>query len=77
MGLVLPHAVTFVVNVTYHITSGTGTVTTDASFSGVLVSAVETDDGSVIDPVHWYTFTMGELSGPSDIPANATTGSLG
>lgn len=70
MGLVLPHAVTFVVNVTYNTPSGT--VTTDATFSGVLVSAVESDDGSVIDPVHWYTFTMGELSGPSDIPANAT-----
>ncbi|VDZ84307.1 host specificity factor TipJ family phage tail protein [Kluyvera intermedia] len=70
MWLVLPHAVTFVVNVTYNTPSGT--VTTDASFSGVLVSAAETDDGSVIDPVHWYTFTMGELTGPSDIPANAT-----
>lgn len=70
MGLVLPHAVTFDINVTYNTASGT--VTTDASFSGVLVSAVETDDGSVISPVHWYTFTMGELSGPSDIPANAT-----
>lgn len=70
MGLVLPHAVTFVVNVTYNTPSGT--VTTDATFSGVLVSAVESDDGSVIDSVHWYTFTMGELSGPSDIPANAT-----
>lgn len=70
MGLVLPHAVTFDINVTYNTASGT--VTTDASFSGVLVSAVETDDGSVISPVHWYTFTMGELSGPPDIPANAT-----
>ncbi|WP_097398608.1 host specificity factor TipJ family phage tail protein [Escherichia coli] len=70
MDLVLPHSVTFDVNVTYNTPSGT--VTTDASFSGVLESAVETDDGAVIDPVHWYTFTMGELSGPSDIPANAT-----
>lgn len=70
MGLVLPHAVTFTINVTYNTASGS--VTTDATFSGVLISAVETNDGAVIDPVHWYTFTMSQLSGAADIPAGAT-----
>lgn len=70
MGLVLPHAVTFDINVTY--ATASGSVTTDATFSGTLVSAVETNDGAVINPVRWYTFTMGDLDGPPDIPANAT-----
>lgn len=70
MGLVLPHEVTFVINVTY--TTASGTVTTDATFSGSLISAVQTDDGAVINPVRWYTFTMNNLEGPQDIPANAT-----
>ncbi|EMP9723408.1 MoaD/ThiS family protein [Enterobacter cloacae] len=70
MGLVLPHAVTFDINVTY--ATASGSVTTDATFSGTLVSAVETNDGAVINPVRWYTFTMGDLDGPPDIPATAT-----
>ena len=70
MGLVLPHAVTFTINVTY--ATASGSVTTDATFSGRLVSAVETNDGAVINPVRWYTFTMGDLDGPPDIPAGAT-----
>lgn len=70
MGLVLPHAVTFTINVTY--STASGSVTTDATFSGVLISAVETNDGAVINPVHWYTFTMSQLSGDADIPAGAT-----
>ncbi|MBW9400351.1 MoaD/ThiS family protein [Leclercia sp. EC_58] len=70
MGLVLPHAVTFTINVTYPTASGS--VTKDVLFSGTLISAVETNDGAVIDPVTWYTFTMGDLQGPSDVPATAT-----
>ncbi|HDR2393835.1 MoaD/ThiS family protein [Enterobacter kobei] len=70
MGLVLPHSVTFEINVTY--ATASGSVTTDATFSGTLVSAVETNDGAVINPVRWYTFTMGDLDGPPDIPATAT-----
>ncbi|EOC0436286.1 MoaD/ThiS family protein [Cronobacter dublinensis] len=69
MGLVLPHAVTFTINVTYN--TSTGSVTKDALFSGVLISAVETNDGAVTNPVRWYTFTMSQLSGPPDIPAGA------
>lgn len=70
MGLVLPHAVTFTINVTY--ATASGSVTTDATFSGTLVSAEETNDGAVINPVRWYTFTIGDLDGPPDIPAGAT-----
>lgn len=70
MGLVLPHAVTFTVNVTYNTTSGS--ITQDVEFSGTLISAVQTNDGSVINPVQWYTFTMDELVGPPDVPATAT-----
>lgn len=70
MGLVLPHAVTFTINVTY--STASGNVTTDATFSGTLISAVETNDGAVVNPVRWYTFTMNQLEGPQDIPANAT-----
>ncbi|UIL54018.1 MoaD/ThiS family protein [Pantoea agglomerans] len=68
--LVLPHAVTFTINVTY--STASGNVTTDATFSGSLVSAVETNDGAVTNPVRWYTFTFSQLEGPQDIPANAT-----
>ncbi len=70
IGLVLPHAVTFTINVTY--STASGNVTTDATFSGTLISAVETNDGAVVNPVRWYTFTMNQLEGPQDIPANAT-----
>ncbi|WP_316514732.1 host specificity factor TipJ family phage tail protein, partial [Klebsiella aerogenes] len=70
MELVLPHAVTFTINVTYNTASGS--VTTDATFSGTLISAVETNDGAEINPVSWYTFTMNQLDGPQDIPATAT-----
>ena len=70
MGLVLPHAVTFTINVTY--STASGSVTTDATFSGTLISAVETNDGAVVNPVRWYTFTMSDLQGPQDIPATAT-----
>ncbi len=70
MGLVLPHAVTFTINVTY--ATASGSVTKDVLFSGTLISAVETNDGAPVDPVTWYTFTMGDLQGPSDVPATAT-----
>ncbi|QIK14839.1 MoaD/ThiS family protein [Leclercia sp. 29361] len=70
MGLVLPHAVTFTINVTY--STPTGNVTQDVDFSGTLISAVETNDGAVVNPVQWYTFTMADLIGPPDVPATAT-----
>ncbi|BDA96123.1 hypothetical protein E5AUHO_37120 [Citrobacter freundii] len=70
MGLVLPHAVTFTINVTY--STPAGNVTQDVDFSGTLISAVETNDGAVVNPVRWYTFTMGVLIDPPDVPATAT-----
>lgn len=73
--LVLPHAVTFTINVTY--STASGSVTTDATFSGSLVSAVETNDGAVTNPVRWYTFTFSQLEGQQDIPANATINTTG
>ncbi|MEC4190442.1 host specificity factor TipJ family phage tail protein [Escherichia coli] len=70
MGLVLPHSVTFEINVTY--STASGPVTEDVTFSGTLISAVQTDDGAVINPVQWYTFTMDDLVGPPTVPASAT-----
>lgn len=70
MGLVKPHDVTFTVNVTYSTPSGS--VTKDVTFSGSLISSVETNDGAVTNPVRWYTFTFSRLSGPPDVPASAT-----
>lgn len=70
MELVKPHDVTFTVNVTYSTPSGS--VTKDVTFSGSLISSVETNDGAVTNPVRWYTFTFSRLSGPPDVPATAT-----
>ncbi len=69
VGLVLPHSVTFTINVTYNTTSGD--VTEDVVLSGSLISAVETDDGALINPVRWYTFTMNRLEWPQGIPTAA------
>ena len=69
MGLILPHAVTFTINVTY--STPTGSITKDATFSGTLISAKETNDGAVVNPVRWYTFTMNDIDGPADVPSNA------
>ncbi|WP_312740437.1 host specificity factor TipJ family phage tail protein [Cedecea neteri] len=70
IGLALPHAVTFTISVTYP--TPTGEITKDATFAGTLISASESDDGSVVNPVKWYTFTMDKLDGPADVPSNAT-----
>lgn len=70
MELVKPHDVTFTVNVTY--TTPSGSVTKDVTFSGSLISAAETNDGAVTNPVRWYTFTFSQISGPPDVPATAT-----
>ncbi|MGX8902012.1 host specificity factor TipJ family phage tail protein [Citrobacter werkmanii] len=70
MDLVLPHSVTFAISISYNTASGS--VTEDVWFSGTLISAVQSDDGSVVNPVQWYTFTMSNLQGPSTIPVNAT-----
>lgn len=48
--------------------TASGNVTTDATFSGTLISAVETNDGAVVNPVRWYTFPMNQLEGSAGHP---------
>lgn len=71
-GLTLPHAVTFVVNVTY--ATASGNVTKDITVSANLINVTQTDDGSVIDPVKYYTFYFNNLTGTdvNNTPATAT-----
>lgn len=58
--LLLPHAVTFVVNVTYM--KGITVVTEDVTLSGTLISAYQTDDGAVI-PTYYYNFSINDIEG--------------
>ena len=71
-GLSFPHAVSFVINVTYNTASGT--VTKDITLNADLINAEITDDGSVIDPEYYYTFYFNNLSGSdaSTTPSTAT-----
>ncbi|HDC4818424.1 TPA: MoaD/ThiS family protein [Enterobacter bugandensis] len=68
--LAFPHPVTFTINVTYPITGGTRTE--DVTLSGRLINFAETNDGSVVSPVYYYTFTFDNLNGPS-IPIQDAT----
>ncbi|WP_312393416.1 host specificity factor TipJ family phage tail protein [Mixta calida] len=68
--LAKPHAVTFTVNVTY--STASGNVTRDATFSGTLISATQTDNGATINPEYYYTFVIGSLLGDGQVPTNAT-----
>ncbi|MDU7405608.1 MAG: host specificity factor TipJ family phage tail protein [Citrobacter portucalensis] len=61
MQLVLPHSVTFTVNVTYPTPSGN--VTEDITLFGTLISAIETDDGAIPVPNEFYTFTINQING--------------
>ncbi|KFC12271.1 hypothetical protein GTGU_00318 [Trabulsiella guamensis ATCC 49490] len=70
MDLTFPHPVTFTINISYQTTGGT--VTEDITLSANLISAVETNDGAVVDPVYYYTFTFNRLSGPS-VPIESAT----
>lgn len=71
-GLSFPHAVSFVINVTYNTASGT--VTKDITLNADLINAEMTDDGSVINPEYYYTFYFNNLSGSdaSTTPSTAT-----
>ncbi|MGU3413786.1 host specificity factor TipJ family phage tail protein [Enterobacteriaceae bacterium C34A] len=60
--LILPHPVIFTVNVTRPVPGGS--VTEDVTLSGSLIRFEETDDGSVINPTHYYTFTFNRISDP-------------
>lgn len=62
LGLILPHPVTFTINVTRPVPGGS--VTEDVQLSGSMISIVESDDGSVVDPVEYYTFTFNKISAP-------------
>lgn len=63
MGLALPHAVSFVLNITYPVPGGTKTE--DVTLFANLISAVQTDDGAVVSPAFYYTFTFGSINGSS------------
>ncbi|SAD94581.1 Uncharacterised protein [Enterobacter ludwigii] len=62
LGLIIPHPVTFTSNVTRPVPGGS--VTEDVQLSGSMISIVESDDGSVINPVKYYTFTFNKISAP-------------
>ncbi|HHA2289549.1 TPA: hypothetical protein ACOEHE_001078 [Enterobacter ludwigii] len=68
--LIFPHPVTFTINVTYPITGGTRKE--DVTLSARLISFAKTNDGSVVSPVYYYTFTFDNLNGPS-IPIQDAT----
>ncbi|PRD13083.1 host specificity factor TipJ family phage tail protein [Pantoea coffeiphila] len=70
--LAFPHAVTFVINVTYNTASGS--VTRDVTLNANLFNATLTDDGELVDPERYYTFYFDELSGgdAQEIPTDAT-----
>ena len=61
MGLALPHAVSFTINVTYPTASGN--VTEDLTLSGNLISATQTSNGSVTAPVYYYNFVINNIEG--------------
>ncbi|MEL4017013.1 host specificity factor TipJ family phage tail protein, partial [Dryocola clanedunensis] len=60
-GLTFPHAVSMVINITYPVPGGTKTE--DVSLFANLTGFEQTDDGAVIDPTEWYTFTFDNLNG--------------
>ena len=70
--LAFPHAVTFVINVTYNTASGS--VTRDVTLNANLFNATLNDDGELVDPERYYTFYFDELSGgdAQEIPTDAT-----
>lgn len=59
--LTKPHAVTFVINITYPTTSGN--VTENVTLFGNLIAAVETNDGLPVPVEYYYTFTMDNING--------------
>lgn len=72
MQLVLPHSVTFTVNVTYPTPSGS--VTENITLFGTLISAVETDDSAIPVPNEFYTFTINQVNGVGS--GNFTSGTI-
>lgn len=69
--LAFPHPVTFTINVSYPVAGG-GTKTEDITLSANLISFAETNNGAVVNPVYYYTFTFDRLNGPN-IPIESAT----
>lgn len=69
--LAFPHAVTFIINVTYGTASGA--VTRDVKLNGNLFNATLTDDGAAENPVRYYMFYFNALSGSDaqEVPTDA------
>jgi hypothetical protein len=61
VGLTLPHAVTFTINVTYPTASGSKTE--DITLSANLIDANETNNGDLVSPVYYYNFIFNNLNG--------------
>lgn len=61
MGLSLPHAVTFIINITYNTPSGS--ITENISLSGNIVSAEETSTGTAPTINYFYNFTFSGITG--------------
>ncbi|MCP2005214.1 UNVERIFIED_ORG: hypothetical protein J2Y78_003754 [Buttiauxella agrestis ATCC 33320] len=71
MGLALPHAVSFVLNITYPVPGGTKTE--DVTLFANLISAVQTDDGAIVSPTFYYTFTFDNINGSGASPITTAT----
>ncbi|EKJ8216916.1 host specificity factor TipJ family phage tail protein [Citrobacter sedlakii] len=69
-GLILPHPVTFTINVTYPVPDGTRTE--DVTITANLSAFEETNDGAIVNPTYYYTFTFNRLSGTS-VPVESAT----
>lgn len=61
VALAFPHAINFTVNVTYATPSGNQTQ--NITLSGDLISAVETNNGTLPPAQYWYTFTINNIQG--------------
>lgn len=61
MGLSLPHAVTFNINITYNTPSGP--VTETISLAGNIISAIETSTGIAPSISYFYNFTINAITG--------------
>ncbi len=71
MGLSLPHAVTFNLNVTYSTPSGS--VTENITLYGYITGAEETSTGTAPSISYFYNFTLSSISGADVTKLNSAT----